>query len=245
MIAGSKMAPPRPYVEPLDAYKGLILTLSNPQGQAAAVDPRWRGWYNHACTRQRICSMNRFRISSARSRIMVLLLSAWAVALLPGAALAASKAEIDARVKGALEQLYQRSPAARELAAKASGVLVFPNVIKAGFGLGGEFGEGSLLVNGAPVQYYRVASASLGFQIGGQSRSQVLMFMTAAALDGFRNSDGWEAGVDGSIALVEFGVGQDLSTYSGTEPIIGFVFGNKGLMYNLSLEGTKFWKITK
>ncbi len=189
--------------------------------------------------------MNRFRTSSACSRIMALLLSASAVALLPVSALAASRAEIDARVKGALEQLYQRSPAAQELAAKASGVLVFPNVIKAGFGLGGEFGEGSLLVNGAPVQYYRVASASLGFQIGGQSRSQVLMFMTAAALDGFRNSDGWEAGVDGSIALVEFGVGQDLSTYSGTEPIIGFVFGNKGLMYNLSLEGTKFWKITK
>src|SRR5690606_20831880 len=98
--------------------------------------------------------------------------------------------EIDARVNGALEELYGRSPAARELAGKASGILVFPRVMKAGFGLGGEYGEGSLLVNGTPVQYYRVASASLGFQIGGQARAQVLMFMTAAALADFRASDG-------------------------------------------------------
>lgn len=172
-------------------------------------------------------------------------LLAAAVALAAGTAGAAPKAEIDARVTGALEQLYQRSPAARELAGKASGILVFPRVLKAGFGLGGEYGEGSLLVNDQPVQYYRVASASVGFQIGGQARAQVLMFMTDQALTDFQNSDGWEAGVDGSIAIVEFGVGEDLSTYSGTEPIVGFVFGNKGLMYNLSLEGTRFWKVSK
>jgi lipid-binding SYLF domain-containing protein len=165
--------------------------------------------------------------------------------VLPAGAGAASKAEIDARVTGALEELYGRSAAARELSAKASGILVFPRVLKAGFGVGGEYGEGSLLVGGQPVQYYRVASASVGFQIGGQARAQVLMFMTDAALERFRSSDGWEAGVDGSIAIIEFGVGEDISTHSGTEPIVGFVFGNKGLMYNLSLEGTRFWKVTK
>jgi lipid-binding SYLF domain-containing protein len=165
--------------------------------------------------------------------------------LLPGTAAGASKVEIDARVKGALEQLYQRSPAARDLSAKATGILVFPRILKGGFGLGGEYGEGSLLIHGAPVQYYRLASASLGFQIGGQSRAQVLLFMTDEALQGFRSSNGWEAGVDGSIAVIEFGVGESLSTYSASEPIIGFVFGNKGLMYNLSLEGSKYWKIDK
>lgn len=163
----------------------------------------------------------------------------------PAPAIAASKTELDARVQGALDELYERSPQARELARKAAGVLVFPRVVKAGFGVGGEFGEGSLLVDGQPVQYYRVASASVGFQIGGQARSQVLMFMTDQALADFRNNDGWEAGVDGSVALVEFGVGGDVSTHSGQEPIVGFVFGNKGLMYNLSLEGTKFWKVEK
>jgi len=164
---------------------------------------------------------------------------------LPTGTLAASKAELDARVQGALDELYERSPQARELARKASGILVFPRVVKAGFGVGGEFGEGSLLVGGQPVQYYRVASASVGFQIGGQARAQVLMFMTDAALADFRADDGWEAGVDGSVALVEFGVGGDVSTNTGQEPIVGFVFGNKGLMYNLSLEGTRFWKVDK
>lgn len=175
----------------------------------------------------------------------LLLIALLTLALLPVDARAASKEEIDARVSGALEELYKKSPAARELGAKASGILVFPRVLKAGFGLGGEYGEGSLLVGGRPVQYYRLTSASLGFQIGGQARSQVLMFMTDAALEAFRASDGWEAGVDGSIAIVEFGVGEDLSTHSVTDPIVGFVFGNKGLMYNLSLEGSKFWKIKK
>lgn len=164
---------------------------------------------------------------------------------LPTETAAASRTELDSRVDAALQELYERSPAARPLAAKASGILVFPRVIKAGFGIGGEYGEGSLLVGGTPVQYYRVASASIGFQMGGQARAQVLMFMTDDALNGFRSSKGWEAGVDGSVAIVEFGVGEAVSTQSITDPIIGFVFGNKGLMYNLSLEGTRYWKINK
>ena len=71
------------------------------------------------------------------------------------------------------------------------------------------------------------------------------MFMTNDALTKFRQSDGWEAGVDGSIAVIEFGVGKEIDTNSIQDPIIGFVFSNKGLMYNLSLEGSKFWQITK
>jgi lipid-binding SYLF domain-containing protein len=165
--------------------------------------------------------------------------------LLPPSAAAASRVEIDARVQGALQQLYENSTVARELAGRATGILVFPRILKAGVIVGGEYGEGSLLVGGAPVQYYRLASASFGFQWGGQARAQVLMFMTEDALSSFRDSNGWEAGVDGSVALIQFGVGENLSTYSVSDPIIGFVFGNKGLMYNLSLEGSKYWKIDR
>jgi lipid-binding SYLF domain-containing protein len=164
---------------------------------------------------------------------------------LPLSAAASSRIEIDARVQGALQQLYENSTIARELAGRATGILVFPRILKAGLVVGGEYGEGSLLIGGTPVQYYRLASASVGFQWGGQARAQVLMFMTEDALNSFRNSNGWEAGVDGSVALVQFGVGENLSTYSASDPIIGFVFGNKGLMYNLSLEGSKYWKIDR
>jgi lipid-binding SYLF domain-containing protein len=111
--------------------------------------------------------------------------------------------------------------------------------------VGGELGEGVLHIGEEIAGYYRLTSVSVGFQFGGQAKSEVVMFMTADALRQFRESDGWEAGVDGSIALVEFGVGKEIDTHSIQDPIIGFVFSNKGLMYNLSLEGSKFWKIKK
>ena len=118
-------------------------------------------------------------------------------------------------------------------------------MLKAGFGLGGSTGEGSLLVDNQPVQYYRTTSLSIGFQIGGQASSEVVLFMTEQALERFRHSDGWEAGVDGSIALITVGVGGDIDTHNLQSPIIGFIFGNKGLMYELSFEGSKFWRIDK
>jgi lipid-binding SYLF domain-containing protein len=168
------------------------------------------------------------------------------ICLLPQhSAWSASKMEIDARVRAAVERLYVEEPVARELSAKSSAMLVFPRVIKVGIGLGGEYGEGSLLVGGQPVQYYRATAASIGFQLGGQAKSEVVMFMSQTVLDKFRASQGWEAGVDGSVAVVKFGVGKEIDTHNVRDPIIGFVFGNQGLMYDLSLEGTKFWKINK
>ncbi len=164
---------------------------------------------------------------------------------LSGSTWAASKQEIDARVRAAMTDLYERAPAARELANKASGVLVFPRTYKVGLGFGGKLGEGALLVNGIPVQYYRVTAGSFGLQLGAQARAEVLMFMTSDVLEQFRTSQGWEAGVDGSVALIEFGVGDSINTNSGREPIVGFVYGNKGLMYDLSLEGSKYWRINR
>jgi len=164
---------------------------------------------------------------------------------LSSSSFAASKTELDARVRTAITELYEKAPEARELANKASGVLVFPRAIKVGLGFGGKVGEGVLLINGIPVQYYRLTAGSFGFQLGAQARSEVLMFMTSDSLENFRNSQGWEAGVDGSVALIEFGVGDSVNTNSGRDPIIGFIYGNKGLMYDLSLEGTKYWRIDK
>lgn len=158
---------------------------------------------------------------------------------------AASREVIDAKVSAALKELYEKSQAARDLSAKASGILVFPSVIKAGIGIGGEYGEGSLLVSGNPVGYYNVAAASIGFQLGAQSKTQVIMFMTDASLKQFRDSNGWEAGVDGSVALVEWGAGGSVDTNNIKDPVVGFIYSNKGLMYNLTLEGSKISPIEK
>lgn len=157
----------------------------------------------------------------------------------------ASKEEIDADVKASLAEFYKKSQAGKALAEKASGMLVFPKVIKAGFGVGGEYGEGALLVNGNTVEYYSTAAASIGFQLGAQQKSQVILFMNDDVLKKFRDSDGWEAGVDGSVAIAEIGAGGELSSNTAQEPIIGFIFSNKGLMYNLTLEGSKMTKLVR
>ncbi len=158
---------------------------------------------------------------------------------------AASRQEIDLRSTEALEQLYSQSSAARDLAAKAHGILVFPRVIKAGFGIGGEYGEGKLIINGETEGYYSIASASIGFQLGAQRKAQVIMFMTADALGNFRNTRGWSAGVDGSVALATLGAGGTLDSNTLQSPIIGFIFSNEGLMYNLTFEGSKISRIER
>jgi lipid-binding SYLF domain-containing protein len=162
-------------------------------------------------------------------------------------ALAASKEVIDAQVKEALAELYKQSSAAKDLSAKATGILVFPSVVKGGVGIGGEYGEGALLIGGKTQGYYSTASGSVGLQLGIQKKSQVIMFMNQKELDKFVRQDnkGWKAGVDGSVALATLGTGGQIDTETGKKPIIGFIFSNKGLMYNLTFEGSKITKLDK
>ena len=159
------------------------------------------------------------------------------------AAFAASKEEINADVRQAVQNFYKHTSAGKELAQKASGMLVFPNVIKAGIGIGGEYGEGALLMKGKTAAYYNIAAASIGFQLGAQARSQIILFMNENALGSFRRSKGWTAGVDGSVALATLGAGGSIDTETAKKPVIGFIFSNKGLMYNLTFEGSKISKI--
>nr|WP_240924042.1 YSC84-related protein [Mariprofundus ferrooxydans] len=161
------------------------------------------------------------------------------------AAHAASKAEIDAKVKATMTTFYSQVKSGKELAQKSVAILVFPEVFKAGFGVGGEFGEGAMLEHGKTTGYYNTAAASIGLQIGAQVKSQVIMFMTRDALRGFKASKGWKAGVDGSVALVTVGAGGDVDTETVKDPIIGFIFSNKGLMYNLTFEGSKITRVNK
>jgi lipid-binding SYLF domain-containing protein len=158
---------------------------------------------------------------------------------------AASKNEIDAYVDEALNAFYQHSPAGKKLSQQAKGILVFPKVYKAGFGIGGEYGEGKLIVNGGTQGYYNISAASVGFQLGVQQKSQILLFMTDAALSKFTQSDGWDAGVDGSVAIASLGAGGEIDTKTANQPVIAFIFSNKGLMYNLTLEGSKITQIER
>jgi len=156
---------------------------------------------------------------------------------------AASKGEINAYVSEALDKFYKSSPAGKSLAAKSKGMLIFPRVYKAGIGIGGEYGEGALRIGGSNVAYYSTASASICPQLGAQRKAQIILFMTSDALKKFRDSKGWEAGVDGSVAIATFGAGGDIDSKTAQKPIIGFIFSNEGLMYNLNLEGSKITQL--
>lgn len=157
----------------------------------------------------------------------------------------ASAGEIKIEVDETLSRFTREIGGANAYLQSAKGVLVFPTVYKAGIGIGGEYGEGALLIGGKIVDYYSTAAASFGFQLGAQAKSIIILFMEEKALRKFRESEGWKAGVDGSVALADVGVGKELSSQTLQNPIVGFVFGQKGLMYNLTLEGSKFTKLKK
>lgn len=158
---------------------------------------------------------------------------------------AASGAELDARVNDAMKKFYKEVPGARDLVAKSRGVLVMPKVYKAGFMIGGEYGEGALRVGGKTVDYYNMVSGSYGFQIGAQKKTVILIFMDSRALQNFRNSAGWEVGADASVAMVTVGAEGTITSDTLNKPIVGFVTNQKGLMAGISLEGAKFSKLDK
>jgi lipid-binding SYLF domain-containing protein len=161
------------------------------------------------------------------------------------ATLAATKDEIDASVRAALKQFDGLHAGNRELARKAAGELVFPRITKAGAGIGGEYGEGVLRVNNKTVGYYSLSSASIGLTLGVAKHREVILFQTQEALDKFTNSTGWTVGADTAIALVSAGAGGDYDTQTLQKPVLGFVYGVKGLMGDVSLEGSKVNKIER
>ncbi|HEY6512254.1 MAG TPA: YSC84-related protein [Burkholderiaceae bacterium] len=156
---------------------------------------------------------------------------------------AAKRRAIDTEVDVALADLYAAHPGSRDLASKAQGILVFPKVISAGFVVGGSYGQGALRKGGATAGYYSVGAGSVGLLAGAQTKAMVLLFMTQEALQKFEASNGWTAGADASVAMMDEGAAARVDTRTATAPIVGFVRSTAGLMANLSLDGTKFNKL--
>jgi lipid-binding SYLF domain-containing protein len=171
--------------------------------------------------------------------------SAIGILFVSGVAMAWSASKTDREVADAIVVFKEEVNGSEIFLNQAAGYLVFPRVIKVGLGFGAETGEGALIVGGKTIDYYRTTAGSFGLQAGAQAKSIVIAFMTQGALQKFRNSSGWKAGVDGSVALIDLGVGKTIETDNVKDPVVGFIFGSKGLMYNLTLEGSKFTKLDK
>lgn len=153
--------------------------------------------------------------------------------------------EINSEVNVALKLFLQHVKGGKEFLNAAKGVLVIPNIVKAGLGVGGEYGEGALRIDGKTVEYYSLAAGSVGFQIGAQKTNLILVFVQDEALKNFRKSAGWKAGIDGSVAFIDVGKGKSIDTVNIKDPVVAFMFGQKGLMVNATIEGAKFTKLAR
>jgi len=170
-----------------------------------------------------------------------------AVAILAGTptpATAASAREIDADADAALAKLYREIPAAEHLKKTAKAILIFPSVVKGGLIVGGQYGDGALRKGGKTVGYYNTAALSYGLQAGAQSFGYVLFFMSESALKYLDKSEGWEIGVGPSVVVLDEGMAKNLTTTTAREDVYAFIFGQKGLMAGLGLQGSKITRIS-
>jgi lipid-binding SYLF domain-containing protein len=180
------------------------------------------------------------------ANIMFAMFMLLVIGLLPvHTSFAATAKEIDVSVDVALDRFGREVNGAQEYLKAAKGVLVIANVVQAGFIVGGEYGEGALRIDGKTVDYYNIVAGSFGFQIGAQRKDIILVFIDEAALKKFRSSDNWQAGVDGTVTLVTVGAEGSVDTTKINQPIVGFVFGQKGLMAGETVEGSKITKLKK
>jgi lipid-binding SYLF domain-containing protein len=183
-------------------------------------------------------------MKTTKARSFVMALAVLVMFLGCTAILKAQKAaELDRKVDEALPKLYASSPAAKNLSTAAKGILIFPSVKKAGFIVGGQYGEGALRRAGRTAGYYKTTAGSFGLQAGGQKFGYAMFFMTDGALDYLKSSKGWEVGVGPSIVVVDEGVARSLTTSTAKESIYVFFFGQKGLMGGLGIQGSKITEI--
>ena len=175
-------------------------------------------------------------------RLAAVSVAMWSM-LHAGTAQAASAAEIDRGATAALENLYSTSPGARALADKAKAILVFPEIVKGGFIVAGQYGDGGLRKGGKTVAYYRSLAASYGFQAGIQTFGYALFFLDQESLSYLAKSGGWELGVGPSIVIVDEGIAKNLSTTTLQKGVYAFFFDEKGLMAGIGLQGTKITPI--
>ena len=189
-----------------------------------------------------IVESNSVRAAAVMAAVMLAVIS---ICTLSGTiALAASASEIDRNATQALNTLYQTTPGSKALANKAKGILIFPNIVKGGFIVAGQYGDGALRRGRKTIGYYRSVAASVGFQAGAQSFGYVLFFMDNDSLNYLEKSDGWELGTGPSLVVLDKGFGKNLSTTTLQKGVYAYIFGQKGLMGGVGIQGSKITKIT-
>ena len=178
-----------------------------------------------------------------RLSLVAMMLTVFTAVCFTQPVMAGDTTKLDRAVDKALKKLYAKSPAAVKLSREARAVLIFPSVTKVGFLVGGQYGEGALIVDGKTVGYYNTVAGSYGLQAGAQKFGYAMFFMDTASLEYLNNSSGWEIGVGPSIVFVDEGTGKNITTSTTKEGIYAFIYGQKGLMAGVGLQGSKITKL--
>ncbi len=166
------------------------------------------------------------------------------VAAPPSISDAATAAELDTAAKATLKRCFADVPGCKAVGEKAQGILIFPEITQAAVGVGGAYGEGVLQIDGKTVGYYSLTAGSIGLQLGAQKFSQAMMFMTKEALSEFQTSSGWEAGAGAGVTWIDQAASERATTISAERPVVGFTFGEQGLMGAAAVGGAKITPFT-
>jgi lipid-binding SYLF domain-containing protein len=185
----------------------------------------------------------KFRLVKASLSVAIVTIMVSFNVLIPKPSLAASKSAIDRDARASLDKLFKNTPASKALAEKAVGVLVFPSIVKGGFIIAGQFGDGVLRKRGKTVGYYRSLAASFGYQAGAQAFGYVLFFMDDDSIRYLDNSAGFELGTGPSLVVLDAGFGKNMSTTTLQKGIYAFIFDQKGLMGGVGIQGSKITRI--
>jgi lipid-binding SYLF domain-containing protein len=166
-------------------------------------------------------------------------------ALVSTVALAVDTAALDKQAAATLDKFYALNPKNKDLVQNAAAVLVFPDITKGGIGIGGEHGDGALQQGGKTVGYYSISGASIGLTLGLSHHSEVILFKTPDARDKFVKGGDWSVGADASVAVVKQGAGGTYDATAMNKPVNAFIFGERGIMGDASLQGAKISKIAQ
>ncbi|MBL0166466.1 MAG: lipid-binding SYLF domain-containing protein [Propionivibrio sp.] len=164
-----------------------------------------------------------------------------AVAVTPAAA--QGHPELQANARAALSGLEAQDPLAAILSKRAVAVLVFPEVTKAGFLIGGEYGNGIMFRGERFAGHYNTAGVSYGLQAGAQTFGYALFFMNERAVQALNAAGGFQVGVGPSVVVLDQGKARSLTSETLTSDAYAFVFGQQGLMAGVGLEGTKITRL--
>lgn len=143
---------------------------------------------------------------------------------------------LEQKAQNSVKKIKNLNPKLNKFFNNAYAYAIYPTVGKAGFGIGGAYGEGVVYAKNKVVGYSKLTQLSIGFQFGGQAYSEILFFKDKSDLELFKKGN-FELSAQASAVAITAGASVDLDYNNG---VAIFTMAKGGLMYEASVGGQKF-----